>query len=263
MATRDEQPVGFVHGSLGPTDEGDSLATDMGVTQQLMTIDANDTALSDELLGRSEEYLRSLGAQVLYVGGIRPLNGFYLGLYGGSELPGILQSDELILSTCQRSRYREIDRTIIMQCDLGPFRTPVDRATRQLRRKTYIDVLYDPAPASWWEACTVGMNERLVFRLLHKDDGQQLASAWFWNIEPLSSHWRFPAAGVCDVLVEPTMRRRGCATLLMSEIHIELRRRGVIVGEVQTMQTNAPALALYRKLGYHQVDTGLVMRKDA
>ena len=263
VATRDGQPVGFVHGGFGPTDTGDKLATEMGVTQLLMTLDADDTGLSDELLQRSEEHLRSRGAQVLYVGGIRPLNGFYLGLYGGSELPGVLQADERFLAACQRNRYREIDRTIIMHRELRSLRSPVDRAIRKLRRQTYIDVVYDPPPTNWWEACTTGMMEKLQFRLLNKQDRQVMASAWFWQIEPLSSHWRFPVAGVCDVLVDPSVRRRGCAKLLMSEIHLELQRRDIVVVEVQTMQNNAAALALYRRLGYEQVDAGLVMRKEA
>ena len=33
---------------------------------------------------------------VLYAGGINPLNSFYLGLYGGSEIPGVLQSDVVL-----------------------------------------------------------------------------------------------------------------------------------------------------------------------
>ena len=35
------------------------------------------------------------GAKVLYGGGIRPLNAFYFGLYGGSEMPGVLETDRL------------------------------------------------------------------------------------------------------------------------------------------------------------------------
>ena len=48
---------------------------------------------------------------MIYAGGIRPLNGFYLGLYGGSELPGILASDPVLNDRPLRNGYREIDRS--------------------------------------------------------------------------------------------------------------------------------------------------------
>ena len=71
----------------------DGLNTLLGTTYHVMVhADHASAEIEDELLGRGEDYLRSCGSQVFYGGGIRPLCGFYLGLYGGSELPGILDS---------------------------------------------------------------------------------------------------------------------------------------------------------------------------
>ena len=94
VATRDGLPVGFVHAGFGPNEDGTGLDTSMGTTHLLMMRSGyEDPHLADELLAASEDYLRSQGASVLYVGGIKPLNSFYLGLYGGSEIPGVLQSN--------------------------------------------------------------------------------------------------------------------------------------------------------------------------
>ena len=90
MALRDGTPVGFVHAGFGPNDEGTALSTDIGTTYLLMLarMAPNDPRWPTNCSPAREAYLRERGAKVIYAGGIRPLNGFYLGLYGGSELAG-------------------------------------------------------------------------------------------------------------------------------------------------------------------------------
>jgi len=63
----------------------------------MLESDHRDPAVADELLLRSEAYLQDRGSKIIYGGGIRPLNAYYLGLYGGSELPGILATDVVFL----------------------------------------------------------------------------------------------------------------------------------------------------------------------
>jgi ribosomal protein S18 acetylase RimI-like enzyme len=53
------------------------------------------------------------------------------------------------------------------------------------------------------------------------------------------------------------------ATCLLSNILSDLRQQGVALVEAQTMQNNEPALELYRRLGFFEVDRGSVYRKDA
>jgi GNAT superfamily N-acetyltransferase len=114
LATRGEQVVGFVHAGFGPNEAETEIDTEIGTTYQLMLrADARDDGLADELLSRAEAYLRDRGSKVIYAGGIRPLNGFYLGLYGGSELPGVLQSDPVLNAAALRNGYREIDQTMV------------------------------------------------------------------------------------------------------------------------------------------------------
>jgi ribosomal protein S18 acetylase RimI-like enzyme len=65
-----------------------------------------------------------------------------------------------------------------------------------------------------------------------------------------------------DLHVASARRRRGVATYLLSEAFARLSSRGIVLVEAQTMQTNAPALALYQKLGFEKVDEGVVYRKE-
>ena len=75
VATQDDVPIGFVHAGFGPNDQGTAIDTTFGTTHMLMLRAGHeDPKLVDELLAASEEYLRSRGATVTYVGGIKPLN---------------------------------------------------------------------------------------------------------------------------------------------------------------------------------------------
>lgn len=262
VAVEDEKPVGFVHASFGPNEEETALLNELGTTQLLMVHpDRRASTLPRELLVQSENYLRSRGAKVLYVGGIRPLNAFYLGLYGGSELPGVLASDRVLTDTALQLHYKEISRVVILHRDLVRFRPPITREQRALRRDADFQLEYMPHTDTWWEACTLGPLERWKFTLTRKRDASLLAEAWFWDVEPLATSWGLRTAGMVDLFVPPEARRQGCATYLLSEAFKELNRRGYAMAEAQVMAENTQALAFYDRLGFVSVEQGHVYRK--
>ncbi len=269
LATLDDLPVGFVHGGFAPNENGTAIDTSLGTTHMLMLqgtlqegTSAGAAALADDLLAASEHYLRGRGAKVLYGGGIRPLNSFYQGLYGGSEIPGVLHTDRVLTDTCARNRYREIDRVVIMQCDLARFRPPFSRRVRQIKRTAQWVESVDPPTASWWDACMWSGLQRDHFELVDKALGKVIARVSFWDVQPLASSWGLSTAGLLDLFVEYDWRRQGCASHLLREAFRLLRRRGVSTVEVQTMASNEAVLAFYRKLGFTEVDHGLVFRKE-
>jgi ribosomal protein S18 acetylase RimI-like enzyme len=264
VALHDDMVVGFVHAGFGANDDESGTSTDLGTTYQLMLhADHRNDALADELLARGEAYLRSRGTKVIYAGGIRPLNAFYLGLYGGSELPGVLANDPVLNAAALRNGYREVDRVHILQLDLSKFRPPISRTQRQLRREVSNSEIYSPVAKSRWDAYTMGSFERLRFALSVGPNDQPLAEVDFWDIEPLSTRWNVATAGMFDLRVADERRRQGLATFLLVEAFERLKGRGIVHVEAQTMQHNAPALALYAKLGFAKVDEGSVYRKDA
>jgi ribosomal protein S18 acetylase RimI-like enzyme len=264
IAFENDRAVGFVHAGFGPNEELNSISTEDGTTYQLMLrADRPDEALADELLSRGEAYLRERGAKVIYSGGIRPFNAFYVGLYGGSELPGVLASNTVWNAACARNGYREIDRVHVLEIDLSAYRPPVTREQRQLRREMTTNEVYAPPTRSWWEACTVGDFERLRLSVNASGENESLATVDFWDIEPLSTGWGLTTVGMLDLHVAVARRRQGLATFLLSEAFTRLHNRGIARVEAQTMQHNAPALALYEKLGFAQVDEGVVFRKEA
>lgn len=262
VATKDDVPVAFVHAGFGPNEDRTSIDTSMGTTLlMMMRPGMEDQALADDLLAASEEYLRSRGATVFYAGGLKPLNSFYLGLYGGSEIPGVLHSNDLLRDACLRRGYSESAKVTIQHCDLSGFRPLVTRKVRQLKWNTRFVETADPSTDNWWEACVWGTHERDRFELIDKRENRVLASASFWDVQPLSMGWGVCTAGLFDLFVEPDSRRLGCASLLLNEAFRLLRRRGVSTVEVQTMTTNEAANAFYAALGFIEVDHGSVYRK--
>lgn len=264
VALHEGNRIGFAHAGFGPNEDGTALSFDMGTTYQLLLANGiNEPGVADQLLARSESYLRQRGATVIYGGGIRPLNGFYLGLYGGSELPGVIDTDVVFADACRRHGYHSIDRVTILRRNISDFRPPVTRDQRALRRSVASGESYCPPAANWWEACTTGSFERLDFYVQTTDNMQLLGKVSFWDVEPLSTGWGVPTAGMFDLEISAESRRRGLATFLLSEAFNRLKNRGIVMVEAQTMQHNAPALALYAKLGFETIGYGEVFRKDA
>jgi GNAT superfamily N-acetyltransferase len=258
------QVVGFAHAAFGPSDDFSTLATDMGAIGMLLAApDRPFEPIALPLLEASEAYLRSRGATLLYAGGIFPLNAFYLGLYGGSELPGILQSDARLLEFYRTQGYGEIGRVAVLQRELANFRPGVDRGQMQIRRGYRIEAVLDPPARSWWEACILGHADRTRFHLYPRSGNDPAASVTFWHIEPLASSWGMHAVGVLDLETAPSARRQGLATFLLGESLRQLQTHGATLVEAQTMVSNEAALQLYRKLDFHPVEEGIVLRKGA
>jgi ribosomal protein S18 acetylase RimI-like enzyme len=101
-----------------------------------------------------------------------------------------------------------------------------------------------------------------VFQLVESSTGNVVAEASFWDMQPLSAGWGMSTAGLFELYVPPEMRRRGYASYLIGEAIRILRRRGVATIEAQTMASNDAATAYYAKLGFLEIDHGIVFRKD-
>ncbi len=263
IACDDDRPLGFAHAGFGPNDACDGIATEMGVTSLvLVRPDCDTSTVAAGLLERSEAYLRQRGAQVLYGGGINPLNPFYLGLYGGSELPGVLASDRVSHDLYTSHGYREIDRTMVLHRNLSNFQSPIDRYQMQIRRRMVVEVTTDAPTCNWWEASTLGDFDLTRFEIIPRGGGTPVARAVFRGLEPMGTVGAGRTAGLVDMWVDESLRHRGLAVFVLSEAFRQFIRQGITLVEAQVMQHNAAGIALYEKLGFQLADQGSVFRKD-
>jgi GNAT superfamily N-acetyltransferase len=260
LAHDDGRPVGFAHAGFGPRDEEDALSTEQGTTCLVLGPEGDESRVAEGLLDHCEDYLRRRGAAVLYGGGIRPLNPFYLGLYGGSELPGVLESDPAH-RLFNSHGYEEIDRTLVLSRDLTAFEAPIDRRQMQIRRQMLVEVTNDPPARTWWDACVTTPFDLTRFDVRLRTGGPAVAHATFrtMDLEPTTAPSQ--AMGLIDLVVEESFRRRGVSVFLLTEAFRQFARQGVTRIDGQAMQHNVAALGVYRRLGFNQVDSGSVFRK--
>lgn len=263
LACDGDEPVGFAHAAFGPNADQTWTCTETGVICMVLVRPGCDEAeAAAGLLDRCEEYLRGRGAKVLYGGGLRPLNPFYVGLYGGSELPGVLDADTVARDALASRGYREIERTALLRRDLSSFESLVDRQQMQVRRQMMVEVTADAPTRTWWEACTIGEFDLTRFDLVPRGGGTPAATAIFRSMEPSGTTSAGRAAGLIELTVAESYRRRGLAVFLLSEAFRQFLRQGITHVEAQASQADAPALALLEKLGFHRAAEGGVWRKE-
>jgi len=263
LAHDEGRPVGFAHAGFGPNESRNWISTRSGVTCLISTRpDCDEEKVAAGLLERSEEYLIRRGARILYGGGIGPPNPFYVGLYGGSDLPGVLDSDHVARRALEARGYRETERTVVLRRELSGLEVATDRRQMQIRRRMIVEVTADAPTQSWWEACIFGEFELTRFELRPRGGGPAIATATFRGMAPGGGATLGRAVGLIGISVVAAHRRGGLAMFLLSDAFRWFLRQGIARVEVQTLKADAPARATFSKLGFRQVEQGGIWRKE-
>jgi ribosomal protein S18 acetylase RimI-like enzyme len=263
LAWEDDRPVGFAHAGFGPNAEQSWISTEVGATcVVLVRPGCAEDEVADGLVDRCEKYLRGRGAKVFFAGGLYPTSPFYIGLHAGSELPGVLDSDQTAKRVFAARGYQEVERISLLRRELNGFESQVDRRQMQVRRQMIVEVMVDAPTRTWWEACTVGPFELTRFELVPRGGGSPVATATFRSLEPSGTASVGRAVSVIDVSVDPSYRRRGLAVFLLSEVFRQFLRQGIVYVDVQARQTDLVAVGMLGKLGFQQVEQGGLLRKD-
>ncbi|HID74684.1 MAG TPA: hypothetical protein EYP56_01660 [Planctomycetaceae bacterium] len=256
------RPVGFVHAGFGPNPARDGLETDTGVIcVVVVSADCDQAAVGHGLLDRSEAYLRARGARVLYGGGQAPLEPFYVGLYGGSHLPGILDADSAAQQLFLQRGYQQVDRTMAVRCHLAGFRPPFHRSHHELRRKMTVSLRWDPPARNWWEACMAAYFDYLRFQLTPRHGQQPVAQATFRSMELYGANLN-RAMAMVDVEVAANYCDRPAGVFLVGEAFRQLAVLGTQTVDAQALRSDRRSAALLEALGLTLVDQGAVFRKE-
>ncbi len=256
------RPVGFVHAAFAPNDDLSDLNLSEGIISQLKVVPSENTEeIGAGLIQKAIEYLKAKGASNVNIGGKFPRSPFYLGLYGGSRMPGVLAQDELTQKLLLAAGFEVNDKIIVMERSLAGFRALMGREQMGLRRKFQIKAVADPMESSWWESCTLSLAERDRFRVSQKVDKALCGSVTFWDIQPLASEWGAPCRGMYDLEIAPEFRRCGMATFLVGESLRHLMQQGIGRVEAQSPESDVASLGVFQKLGFEAVSAGLIMSK--
>lgn len=263
VADEDGTPIGFVHAGFARSHDGSGQDNSIGATSMLMVADSRRRAVWEALLDRGEQYLVDRGAQRLHAGESLELAPFYIGLHEAAAAPGVLASDRDMLDTFTEAGYVETGRTSVLQRSLGHFRPIVDRHQIGLKRCMKIKSNPDPAPANWWEACTMGLANRFAFTATRLEDDTEIATATFWDMEPLASSWGIRARGLTHFHVDVAEDREAVAILLIGHALRQMAAEGITLVEVHLTADNASFESVFSRLGFEDVEQTIELVRSA
>jgi GNAT superfamily N-acetyltransferase len=261
IAVEEGRIIGFAHAGFGPSADQKGIDTSVGSTLLVIVPPHRaENEIGDQLLARCEHYLQESGATRFLGGGNDVFRGFYLGLYGGSDLPGILDSSPKMQQVFHRAGYQQREKITVHRRPLEGFRVPVNRLHIAIRRRTVMHVIDEPERRTWWEAATTTGVALRRYELRNKTD-DVLGSATFWDMQPLAKGWGVVAAGLLHVDIEGPRRRQGLAHYLIAEAMHDLSQEGVALIEAHTTDANVPAAKLFEKLDFSQSGQGMLFEK--
>jgi ribosomal protein S18 acetylase RimI-like enzyme len=217
--------------------------------------------IGSDLLRQGEAYLQERGAAVFYAGPHRPRDPFYLGLYGGSNLPGFLVSQPEAEPFLTRQGYGVAQEIIILRRRV---RDPVrlfDARVASYRQQYELRVAARKIFAGWWQECVFGAVEPLEFSLVDKASGEQIVRALVWYMEGFGDVTR-RLVGIVNLEVKEGKRRQGLGKLFLSQIFRALEEEYFEGVEIQVEKTNTAAVSFCLSSGFGQVDVGRVYVKE-
>ncbi len=266
VAEEGSKMVGFAHAGFAPAADWMDLDLSEGVIS-LILFDENyprETRweIGIKLVELAENYLIARGTKQIYVGSRFPEGPFYLGLIGGSQIPGMLPRQQgETLQLLLDNGYAEIQQIHILQRRLSGFQSVIDRQQIVIRRNFQIEAVLDPEIGTWWETCTLGDTDRTRFVLYNRKTKQAAGNVTYWDIQPLSRDWGVRTMGLFALRIEQDSRKSGFATFLVGESLRQLQQFGVGLVEAQVRSANTAAIRLFQKFGFEEVDHGVSLFK--
>ncbi|MEZ6116945.1 MAG: hypothetical protein R3C28_10290 [Pirellulaceae bacterium] len=259
VAERHGQVVGFVHAGFGPSSDQQKLGTDCGVICLMMTQDTEDARdIRIEMLQHAERYLTDQGATTIQAGCLENHSPFYLGIYGGCQMPGLLLAYPETIEVFREHGYQESAVRVLRQRFLDGFRPPVDRFQLLARRRFEISPSIVTKADSWWDACMYGHLDRVRFELFDRNTGSPCGRATYWDMGPLPGGPGIAAMGLSELHVDEATQVPGAHEFLLATSLHHLSESGVTL--VQVMGTH-DTTDLFDKLGFDTVCEGVVLVK--
>ena len=260
IAEQDGKIIGFSHAGFSPKESLAELDYQTGIVS-LLRLDASvaDGSVANKLLAMSVDYCRSKGATTVHAGCCFPHSPFYLGLYGGSRLPGVIEQDKQCLTGFKEFGFVEHDQIFILELQLSELKSIMGRQQISVRRNFLINATSDPLEQSWWESCTLGVAGRDRFTVINKRTKEVSGTVSYWDMQPLSDSFPGKARGLYNLSITEKLRRGGIATYLVGESLKHLAKSDVTMVEAQTRSSDAASQALFEKLGFKKTSSGTLL----
>ena len=256
------QIVGFVHAGFGANEDESGLSYESGVICMLVVHpDYRRRGIGRELVARAESYLKAAGARELFLGSAWPRDPFYVGIYGGSQPAGFLESDPDSGPFCEALGYEPVERHVVFRRGIEQQNVPVSMRLVTIRRKMELAVDDQPEHASWWWLTRFGRLDSIPFMLVPKAGGPPVASVTVLGLDLYMMKWQERTIGLIDLFVPENQRGKGYSQALMIEVCRRLKTELVTGVEAHALETDRRAIAVLQSAGFQPVDAGVVYRR--
>ena len=268
LAFDEDEPIGYIHTTLAPTDNGYSLDPATGQICFLCVVPGyhDVPGAAAALIRAAEDYLSGLGARKIYGGSPSPSAPFYTGLYGGGEAVGILQSDETAVAAFHAANYQVHQKTVWFHFDLRNYAPAITLEMVSYYADTAIEINEIPESKTWWEGCIQANGiwfdalayqsqtnipvARLRIRIAYPDTESILAM--------YGGNW---LASLVELRIRPDFADNGTKKYLLEEVVRYLAAQNQIV-QVEAHATEGSSLfSLLRGQSWHERDNGFVFVK--
>ncbi len=251
------QPVGYVHAGFGPNGTGTELDFTQGVICVVMVLPAyRRKGIGSELVKRAEAYLQSKGTTQIQAGESGQRSPFYLGLYGGSDAVGFLESDAAAKPFFTKLGYTVSQRHLLFRREISQKNDPFDPRLVPIRRRVQLGMMDQPEAANWWWMTRTGRFDSISFILAQQTAPELLARATVWGMDFQSASWRHRTVGLQDLFVPVPERRKAYAKTLVLEVMRQMREQLITHLDLSAPENDVPAVNLCNKLGFTPLDAG-------
>lgn len=264
VACSDSQIVGFVHAGFGPNADQTDLDSSRGVICIVVVHpDFRGQGIGRELVRRAEEYLKAAGSTEIFAGSAEPLDPFYIGVYGGVQPAGFLESDPDASGFMLSLGYEPVERHLIFQRSIVEKGEPVNFRLMTVRRKMKLAASDKPPQMTWWWITRFGDLDTIDFLLLPKAGGSSLATLTAVGLDHYLPKWEERVVGLTNIHVPESERRHGYAQTLILDVCRRLRDELVTRIEIHAPEADDAAVNLLKSCGFEQVDAGVVYRRGS
>jgi ribosomal protein S18 acetylase RimI-like enzyme len=263
VAEQDGRLIGYVHAGFGVRADGSQIDRNVGSVCAVMVMpDHRRQGIGRELVSRAESYLKSAGAADLRAGPAYPVDGFYFGLYGGSQPAGFLKSDPLADPFFRALGYQPFQRYAQYERRLSHSRDPIGLRLLAVRRSTRLAAA-DERDHSWWWTTRAGRLDALELALVTKAGGELVGRVTVVGLDfylPQSGERRM---GLIDLSVPVNARRKGFGQALLVELCRRVKDELISVVQANVLVDDTASIGLLKAAGFDEVGQGTVYRHPA
>lgn len=269
LAFDGDTPVGYVHTTLAPTENGHSLDPTTGQICFLCVDpkyhDASGVAAA--LVRAGEDYLSGLGTKKNYGGSPSPSAPFYTGFYSGGEAIGILDSDTVVINAFHEANYQVHQKTTWFHFDLRNYSPTTTPEMVALYAELAVDIHEVPGAKTWWEGCIQANGIWLDAMAYQVRTNRPVARLRTRVSYPDTEHilvmyggnW---LASLMELRVHSDFANDGTKKYLLEEMVRYLASQNQVVQIEAHVSEDSPLFGLLRSQSWQERDSGSVFVKN-